>query len=125
MNQTFNITSGDYGIDGQCVGSAYSGAPGHVNVAADVGLKGLGPLPTGLYTISEPYTDPEKGPLCFRLTPCGGQEMYNRGGLLIHADNASKPMRSSSEGCVVAGPVLRHAIAVAVAAGSNILEVTA
>ena len=120
---TFEISTGDIGIDDECVGSGYSGAPGHVNCAADCNLKGLGPIPPGLYTIGDPYTDPEKGPLCMALTPDTSNEMFGRGSLLIHADNHSKPPQTSSEGCIVAPPNVRIKIAAHLAI-SRQLQVT-
>ncbi|MHB8734264.1 MAG: tlde1 domain-containing protein [Terriglobales bacterium] len=107
----FKISTGDISLADACVGQGYSGAPGHVNNPADVALKGLGPIPPGTYTVSDPYTDPEKGPLCFRLTPDPSNVMYDRGSLLIHADNASKPPQHSSEGCIVAPHQVRQAVA--------------
>ncbi|HTZ88648.1 MAG TPA: tlde1 domain-containing protein [Solirubrobacteraceae bacterium] len=99
---TFAIGAGELRDDeGELIGSAYSGAPGHVNVAADCALPQLGPIPPGRYLLGEPYDDPERGPFCIPLTPCTGTDTFRRGGFLIHADNPRKPPRSSSEGCIV------------------------
>ena len=117
---SFQVSTGDIGIDGACVGSGYSGAPGHVGITADIALHALGPIPPGLYTINDPLTHPVLGPCCMALTPDPSNTMYGRGSFYIHADNASKPPRSSSEGCIVAPPDVRHAIAGHLATDRNL-----
>lgn len=97
----FQISSGLVSQDAACIGSAYSGAPGHVNNPADVALKAQGPIPPGIYHIGAPINDPQLGIFCLPLTPAPQNVMYGRGGFFVHGDNASKPPQSSSEGCIV------------------------
>ena len=108
---TFDRASGNIGIDSACIGVGYSGAPGHVGVCADEALHALGPIPAGRWIIGDPYDHPVLGPCCMNLTPAPGTETFGRGDFRIHADNASKPPKSSSEGCLVASHDTRARIA--------------
>lgn len=107
---TFSVGKGMlYAADGSVIGPAYSGAPGHVDVATDDGLKALGPIPLGMWQIGTPFDDQHLGPFAMRLTPCDGTETLGRGSFLIHADNA-KHNQTASEGCIIAPPLERRQV---------------
>lgn len=105
----FSISQGKLWLDGRVLGAAYSGAPGHINKPEDVALKAEGPLPPGQYKIGPAYVDPQKGPVVMALTPCGDQEMYSRGSLLIHGDSIAHP-GTASRGCLICSRPYREAI---------------
>jgi hypothetical protein len=69
----------------------------------------VGPIPRGAYRVSAPFTHPQKGPLCFRLTP-EGQEMFGRSGFLIHGDSREHP-GAASEGCIILPQPARQVLA--------------
>jgi hypothetical protein len=94
---------------GACAGSGYSGAPGYVDNPADEQLKNEGPLPVGIYTITEPYMNPKTGPYTMNLVPDPSNEMFGRGDFRIHGDSIKEP-GTASEGCIVLARVLRELI---------------
>ncbi len=61
---------------------------------------GLGPVPTGAYTISTPFQHGHAGACTMRLTPDRDTDTHRRTGFLIHADD---PAHSGpiSDGCIV------------------------
>lgn len=90
------------------IGSGYSGHGEGVNCPEKELVQDVGPIPCGLWSLSFPYKDDHRGPICFRLTP-----MTYRGprsGFLLHADN-SKGDRSASEGCIIMAHDVRQAVA--------------
>jgi hypothetical protein len=70
----------------------------------------LGPIPQGEWHISQPFSHPEKGPLCFRLTPAKDTQSLGRSGFLIHGDSSAHP-GEASEGCIVLPRWAREKIA--------------
>jgi hypothetical protein len=81
----------------------------------------VGPIPVGLYAIGQPYVDPEKGPLVMRLTPDPGNEMFGRGGFLMHGDLVTEVgLRLASLGCIIEPHATRLAVATS---GDNKLQV--
>ena len=106
----YSQPTGRLSEDGTLVGTGYSGFGDDKNVDADQSIPNLGPIPVGEYEMSEPYTDPEKGVLCFRLTPKPGNQMYGRSGFLLHGDSISHP-GAASHGCIVMGHAIRQVVA--------------
>jgi hypothetical protein len=119
---TFQQSTGKILQDGREFADAYSGHGEGVDNPADEAIQGIGPLPTGGYTIGAPFTHPHAGPLCMRLTPDPENAMFGRAGFMIHGDNAFQN-QSASEGCIVVSRAAREVIAEAVAAGDNRLTV--
>lgn len=91
------------------MGSGYSGAGADKNVPASQGIMCRGPLPAGWYTIGEPFNSPDHGPFAMRLTPDPDNQMFGRSGFLFHGDSIEHP-GCASEGCMIAGPIIRHAV---------------
>lgn len=85
----------------------------------------LGPIPRGWYTL-ELLNDggdyENKGKLVFKLVPDEGNQMYGRGGFLIHGDNAAMNF-TASDGCIITPHDLRLLILAAYHAGDNRLQV--
>jgi hypothetical protein len=98
-----------YDSTGALVAECYAGGFGggvnaqYKNNPAAQNLKGLGPLPCGFYTIGPLFNDPETGPASMRLTPDPDNEMFGRGGFLIHPDSIARP-GTASEGCIAMEP---------------------
>jgi hypothetical protein len=70
-------------------------------------VKGIGPLPEGLYTIEAPHDSATTGPYTLRLAPHLGNEMFGRASFAVHGASKSHPAESS-HGCIIAGPQRRQ-----------------
>ena len=89
----------------------YAGFETGKNNPAMQDVRGIGPLPRGLYTITGPEcigtdfpcpdckgaTSHKHGPYVLRLHPDPSNEMHGRSGFLIHGDNGKG---TASEGCI-------------------------
>jgi Tlde1 domain len=101
------------GLDADLVTTdAYSGSGPGKNNPDMQGVRNVGPIPQGAYTISEPFDldGGPHGPYVLKLTPDPANVMFGRSGFLIHGDSKENP-GSSSEGCIVAPRSIREAIA--------------
>lgn len=116
----YHQSTGSLFKDGIKIGSGYSGFGAYKNKPEAQSLADLGPIPSGVYTIGAPFTDPEKGPLVMRLVPDPSNEMFGRAGFLIHGDSIKNP-GTASHGCIILDHNLRQAIAFG---PDRILEVT-
>jgi hypothetical protein len=70
-------------------------------------VKGVGPLPAGLYRLGRPFTHPTAGPFTMRLEPLPGTKLYDRSGFLFHGGRKTAP--GVSHGCVVGDRPVREA----------------
>lgn len=89
----------------------YAGYETGKNNPAMQEVPNVGPLPRGVYTVTGPEcigasfpcpdchgaTAHRHGPYVLRLHPIEGNEMFGRGGFLIHGDNGKG---TASEGCI-------------------------
>jgi hypothetical protein len=89
-----------YNPDGKMLSIGYSGAIGYKNNPQYQNVRMKGPIPTGNYSVGEPFNDVDHGPYCLRLTPDPANEMFGRDGFLVHGDNRTMP-GSASEGCII------------------------
>ena len=95
---TYSQSTGELKRDGQLFGTGYAGhGPGVDNPEME-NVPNIGPLPQGFYTIGPEFTHPHTGPLSMRLEPDANNEMFGRGGFLMHGDNST---HTASEGCIV------------------------
>ena len=81
----------------------HKGNPGNPNFNA-------GTIPRGEYRVHL-IDRKEFGPLVFRLTPTGKQEMHGRDGFLIHGDGNATRRGEVSQGCVIMPHTARQKIA--------------
>ena len=81
-------------------GGAAGDRPDAVNNPAYQYTKGVGPLPTGLYTMGEPVEGSHLGPLAIPLTPDPSNVMGGRSDFYCHGDHIGK-YRSASDGCII------------------------
>jgi RHS repeat-associated protein len=111
------------------LGTGYSGKgdgvnnPSMENVSGAPGKPVAGPIPEGKYTIGEEQANKlGNGKVLsnsMRLTPDAGNNMYGRGGFLMHGGSWNL---TSSEGCIVVPDVnVRNAVG---SSGTNLLTVT-
>jgi Protein of unknown function (DUF2778) len=102
MKYTYNRYWGAfYNPDNSYYGPGYSGQPGFMNDPSNESIIGRGPLPAGLYTITQIISDdPHTGILSCVLEPASTNKMYGRSGFRIHGDN-QKNNHSASDGCII------------------------
>jgi hypothetical protein len=125
MGFRYSQSTGSLLHNGALLGTGYSGHGAGLNNPSMQNVHATGPLPQGLYIIRPPSTlDPHLGPLAMPLEPYNGNTMFLRGDFFIHGDNAAMN-HTASDGCIIMAHEIRQAIAAAVAAGDNQLEVTA
>lgn len=98
---TYNQANGQLSHGGVAVGMGYSGAkPDGYNNPSMQNVHDVGPIPQGFYTIHEPFDSPAHGPFAMPLEPDPANEMFGRGGFLMHGDSIENPGHAS-EGCVI------------------------
>lgn len=117
---TFRQTDGALIRDGAMVGEGYSGhGRGRNNPTLESHVE-MGPIPRGRWKIQfPPYQSVNHGPLCMRLVPAVGTDVFGRSGFLIHGDSAEHPGQASL-GCIVLARPIREQIA---ESGDSDLEV--
>jgi len=107
---TYSQTTGNVSLNGECIGSAYSGNGDGLNNSDMQNIANVGPIPQGIYTIGSAFADPGKGPVVMRLEPNRETDTFGRDGFLIHGDN-SLINHSASEGCIIAARSIRDIVA--------------
>lgn len=97
--------------------TCYSGNGPDMNNPASQGLVGRGPLPCGTYRVGPPHEPVDHlGRLAMPLVPLDERKMEGRSGFFLHGDN-SRMNHTASNGCIIAGPSARQAVANAVHRG--------
>jgi Protein of unknown function (DUF2778) len=104
---TYSQKTGQLDHDGIFQGTGYSGKDQGRNDPAYEGVQGIGPLPTGIYSIGTAFDHPHLGPCVMALALIQG-ESFGRSGFFIHGNNAAN---DASHGCVILGPLIRQEIA--------------
>jgi hypothetical protein len=88
----------------------YSGAAGvGKDNPAEVGVRNVGPIPEGWYTVEPPVDSPKHGPYALALRPDAGNDMHGRDAFMIHGDSIGMP-GTASRGCIVLPRFAREAI---------------
>lgn len=106
---TYSQSKGLLTHDNFFEGTGYSGNGEGLNNPAMEAVHGVGPIPRGLWTIGVAYNDPHLGPCVMHLDPVPPNDAHGRSLFRIHGDNTSAD-HTASDGCIILGPVLRHAI---------------
>lgn len=105
---------------GNKAGRGYAGRGIGKNNPDMQNVKGVGPLPRGLYTAQFPLDDAKVGKFAMRLTPSPDNTMFGRSDFFVHGDSQSDP-GNASEGCIV----LPHNLRVAFwSSGDHSIQVT-
>lgn len=94
-----------FDTDGNFVAKGYAGGncgrnPEGVNCNFLQNIKGVGPLPVGIYHRGWVVMHSQLGPYAIPLIPDQKNEMFGRGGFYMHGDKANPPC-SASEGCII------------------------
>lgn len=95
-------------LDGEVIGKGYAGKGEGLNNPAKEGVRNVGPIPAGAWTLSKPRTY-RTMPNCFDLAP-NGHKALGRTEFLIHGDNKAMN-QTASEGCIILAPDIRKKIA--------------
>ena len=120
---TYHVISGAWeNAVGKILGVGYSGYPPHTNRVESESLHNLGPLPRGLYKMTELIAKSSHGPDAIRLEPLPETEMFGRDGFLIHGERLMPPAGEASNGCLILGHDIRLEIW---NSGDHLLEVVA
>lgn len=94
-----------YGVAG-LIGTGYSGHGEGRNNPAMEAVPRVGPIPAGLWAISNPHDSPHTGPFTLDLTPVG-HDAHGRSAFKIHGDNKA---HDASAGCIVLFRAVRETI---------------
>jgi len=93
---TGHIENADHSVS--CTG--YSGHGAGKNNPAMQEVHNVGPIPCGLYTCGNLQNTDKHGPNVRHLDPDPENQMFGRGGFLIHGDSIANPGKAS-EGCII------------------------
>lgn len=106
----FQRTGGIVSPEGVHVGDGYSGHGPGVNNPAMEAVRGVGPIPEGLYTMGEIIEEhPDLGAWVIPLVPDPGNQMFGRDDFFIHGDEVEHPgAEDASHGCIVTGRPTRR-----------------
>ena len=80
--------------------TGYSGYGDGKNDPRAQSVPGMGPIPCGVYAIGGPFESIEHGPYAMRLTADAANQMFGRGGFLMHGDSLEHP-GCASKGCII------------------------
>ena len=94
---------------GQHIATGYSGADEGKNNPKLEALRNIGPIPKGMYVITDVYDSDSIGPLVIALEPhlhnCLGRTFFR-----IHGDSRTNP-GEASKGCIILSRAIRERIA--------------
>lgn len=103
------------------IGMGYSGHGAGLNNPALEQLRNVGPIPKGIYDISEPEDVPHLGKTVMQLIPASGTDDFGRTGFYWHGDDIHKPGEyCASDGCIVSSLAIRQQVGTS---NDSVLEV--
>lgn len=103
---TYVQLDGDFSHEGQHVGFGYAGRGEGKNNPVMQSVKGIGPLPVGVYRAEAPEDHPTVGRYAIHLIPDPANEMYGRASFFMHGDSSEHP-GLASHGCIVLARAFR------------------
>jgi hypothetical protein len=112
MPWTYEVPTGKLWRDGKFIGVGYSGIGAGLNNSSEEKDQDIGPIPCGLWFISEFFNDLSaggKGPVVAHLTPAFGTDTFGRSSFMIHGDNKAMN-HTASHGCMIFGRFYRDLI---------------
>lgn len=119
---TYIQSTGNLLLDGQLIGTGWSGHDAGRNNPSMENAPDIGPIPCGTWALSEPYQSIKLGPVVFVLTPILGTDTFGRSLFRIHGASVLDP-GESSHGCIILTRGVRDRIAAA--STERVLEVRA
>lgn len=106
MKITFDTSRLGIFANGALLGQVYSGHGDGLNNWHMENVPDIGPIPKGLYAVSDAFDSPLKGPTVFRLTPIG-HDAHGRTAFEMHGDNKFLN-HTASNGCIIAARPIRE-----------------
>lgn len=95
--------------DGRAVAVGYSGHGNGRNNCELQHVRGIGPIPQGMWVIGKPRNSKQVGPYAMDLKPVEGTETFGRSAFMIHGDNGDTIL-DESRGCIILRRSVRHII---------------
>ena len=100
---TYGVRNGTFSHTGSVFATGcFSGHGIGFNNPDQESLKGIGPIPRGMWSIGIMQDHPHLGPDVMHLSPLQGTNTFGRTGLFIHGDYMGDLKHDASDGCVVA-----------------------
>lgn len=115
----FDQSTGEFSRDGRIMFEGYSGYKEGKNNPSKQAIKGVGPIPAGLWHIGGAYDSARTGPLTIILVPDETTETFGRDAFRIHGDSIKAP-GTASRGCIILPKFIRKQI---LASGDKLLTV--
>ena len=109
MSWVYSQSTGQLKFGEQLIGTGYSGCGDGKNNSSCESIRDFGPIPVGWYTIGAPFDSRDHVPYVMHLTPESTNEMYGRGGFLIHGDSIARP-GEASKGCIIMSRDVRERV---------------
>jgi hypothetical protein len=106
---TYTQRTGQLARDGVVVAIGYSGHEAGKNNPEMADVPNVGPIPCGMYRITDPLDSPTKGPHVMHLLPSSVNRMFGRSAFLIHGDSREHP-GGASHGCIIMSREIRERI---------------
>ncbi len=110
---TWDQSAGTLSRDGAVVSRGYSGKGRGKNNPALQGVRGIGPIPAGLWRIGAPYNSKNVGPYALPLDAVDAKpgddkhEGTGRGAFRVHGDSIKAP-GTASQGCIILPRAIRE-----------------
>jgi len=104
---TYVQIDGELMHEGQHVGFGYAGRGEGKNNPVMQSVKGIGPLPVGVYRAEPPAHHPTVGRYAIHLIPDPANRMYGRSSFFMHGDSSEHP-GLASHGCIVLSRPMRE-----------------
>ena len=102
-------SAGELSREGKVVAKGYAGHDWGKNNPDAQAVRGIGPVPRGLWGIQPPRDSSGLGPYVLNLLPQKGTVTHGRSLFRIHGDSAKMPGKAS-HGCIIVPRVARMAI---------------
>jgi hypothetical protein len=100
MAWKWDQSAGELSRDGVLVSRGYAGHGRGINNPSLQGAQAIGPIPRGMWTMTEIRDSSNTGPKTIVLVPKAGTDALGRSEFRIHGDN-SLGNRSASHGCII------------------------
>lgn len=105
----FDQSSGQFFHNDTLLFDGYSGYQQGKNNPSMQNVRGMGPVPQGLWHIGGVYDSPKTGPCTIVLVPDSATNTYGRDGFRIHGDSIKAP-GTASHGCIILPRFVRQQI---------------
>ena len=109
MSWVWDQSAGELRRGGELVSRGYAGKGRGKNNPSLQGLRSIGPIPRGSWTMTRVWDSPNTGPFTIVLEPDQGTDTHGRSAFRIHGDSIRAPGTASS-GCIILPRAVREAI---------------